>query len=117
MERGIADSISRSCRRSWRRGGIRLEVRCRSSPLHKFLFGFGTVFASGYVENVLVGAMLEEPIKENTDMKMKGSFFVAVGETKEEVIEELRRDVYSTGGVWDWEKVEVIPVSGLVDRW
>ena len=57
--------------------------------------------------------MLEEPIKENEEMKMKGSFFLAVGETKEEVVEELRRDIYWRAGVWDLERVEVIPVSGL----
>lgn len=39
---------------------------------------------------------------------------LASAETREEVVEQLRRDTYFTSGVWDWDKVVVYPVSGLV---
>jgi hypothetical protein len=37
-----------------------------------------------------------------------GSTIVAVAETKEQVIEDLKKDIYYTSGVWDIEKVSVL---------
>ena len=34
---------------------------------------------------------------------------IARASSKEEVIEELKKDVYTTAGIWDWEKVCVFP--------
>lgn len=42
---------------------------------------------------------------------MKGSVVLASAETREEVMELLRSDVYATSGTWDLEKVVVYPVS------
>lgn len=53
----------------------------------------------------LVGATLEEPPKEGEALKINGSCMIAHAATKEEVIEQLKLDVYSSSGVWDWEKV------------
>jgi hypothetical protein len=55
--------------------------------------------------------MLEEPIKEGDTAppKMKGSAMLVGARTKEEVVERLKKDVYVTGNVWDWEKVQIIP--------
>lgn len=36
---------------------------------------------------------------------------LALAESKEDVIQQLKKDVYSTSGVWDWDKVQVHPVS------
>jgi hypothetical protein len=36
---------------------------------------------------------------------------LASAETREEVVEQLRRDTYFRSGVWDWEKVVIYPVS------
>jgi hypothetical protein len=49
-----------------------------------------------------LGAMLEEPIKEDDagPPKMKGSAMLCGAKTKEEVMERLKRDVYVTGEVW-----------------
>lgn len=55
------------------------------------------------------GAFLEEPIKEGETPKMKGSAMLIRANTKEEVIERLKNDVYVKGGVWDWDKVQVLP--------
>ena len=41
-------------------------------------------------------------------MKIKGSALIVRGDTKEEVIEFLKKDIYSTSGVWDWEKVSLV---------
>lgn len=53
----------------------------------------------------LIGATLDEAPKEGEALKINGSCMIAHAATKEEVIEELKRDVYTSGGVWDWEKV------------
>lgn len=36
---------------------------------------------------------------------------LALAESREEVIQQLQKDIYSTSGVWEWEKVQVHPVS------
>lgn len=38
-------------------------------------------------------------------MKINGSCFIAHATTKEEVMVELKNDVYAKGEVWDFEKV------------
>ncbi len=38
-------------------------------------------------------------------MKMKGSVLLALAETKEELLENLKEDIYVKSGVWDLEKV------------
>ena len=36
---------------------------------------------------------------------MAGSVLVAVAESKSEVIQRLKDDLYTSEGVWDWDKV------------
>lgn len=48
--------------------------------------------------------MLDEPIKEGQGPKINGSIMMAIAETKEEVLEKLKKDVYAKD-VWDFEKV------------
>lgn len=36
---------------------------------------------------------------------------LAVAESKEEVLEVLKKDIYCTSGVWDWGKVQIHAVS------
>lgn len=38
-------------------------------------------------------------------MKMLGSAMLAWASSKEEVLEKLKKDVYTENRVWDWEKV------------
>jgi len=54
---------------------------------------------------VLGGATLDEPIKEGSGPKINGSIMMAVADTKEEVMEKLKKDVYYSGEVWDTSKV------------
>lgn len=51
------------------------------------------------------GASLDEPIKEGSGPKINGSIMMAVADSKEEVLEKLKQDVYWTSGVWDTNKV------------
>ena len=44
-------------------------------------------------------------------MKISGSAILANAVSKEEVLEVLKRDVYSTSGIWDWSKVQIYPVT------
>lgn len=62
--------------------------------------------------------MLEEPIKEGDSgpPKMKGSAMLIGAKTREEVIERLKKDVYVQEGVWDVEKVEIIPFKSALRK-
>ena len=51
------------------------------------------------------GASLDEPIIEGEGPKINGSIMVAVANTKEEVLEKIKSDIYATSGVWDESKV------------
>ncbi|KAF2201998.1 hypothetical protein GQ43DRAFT_393060 [Delitschia confertaspora ATCC 74209] len=64
------------------------------------------------------GAMLEEPIKEGTSgpPKMKGSCMLIGADTKEQVLERLKKDVYVEGKVWDWERVQIIPFKSALRK-
>ncbi|KAA6414427.1 MAG: hypothetical protein FRX48_01176 [Lasallia pustulata] len=53
------------------------------------------------------GALLDEAPKEGGGLKINGSVMLAVAESKEEVLEVLKKDIYCTSGVWDWGKVQI----------
>ncbi|KAL9108645.1 MAG: hypothetical protein Q9227_006591 [Pyrenula ochraceoflavens] len=57
----------------------------------------------------LGGAMLAEQPKEGEQAKMEGSVMLVRANTREEVVERLKTDVYTTSGVWDMEKTQIIP--------
>lgn len=52
---------------------------------------------------VLGGASLDEPVKEGEGPKINGSVMMAFAESKEEVLEKLKADIYYKE-VWDVEK-------------
>jgi hypothetical protein len=62
--------------------------------------------------------MLEEPIQEGDTgpPKMKGSAMLIGARTREEVLERVRKDVYVEGGVWDVEKVQIIPFRSALRK-
>lgn len=39
---------------------------------------------------------------------------VAYAETREEVLEKLKSDVYSKSEVWDWSKVQIYPFKSAI---
>jgi uncharacterized protein len=51
------------------------------------------------------GATLDEPPKDGEALKINGSCLIAHATTKDEVMAELKKDVYAKGEVWDFEKV------------
>ena len=52
-----------------------------------------------------LGALLEEVPEEGGPLKINGSTLVCVAASKEEIIEILKKDIYSESGVWDFSKV------------
>jgi hypothetical protein len=86
--------------------------------------GYGAVRRCFYptlicgLANAQLGAMLEEPVKEgdSSPPRMKGSAMLIGAKTREEVLERVKRDVYVEGGVWDVEKVQVIPFKSAIRK-
>ncbi|KAL9104605.1 MAG: hypothetical protein Q9163_000470 [Psora crenata] len=62
------------------------------------------------------GALLEEPVKEGNDLKIGGSFLLARADTKEDVIQALKADVYTTADVWNWNKIKIYPIKSAFVR-
>lgn len=48
---------------------------------------------------------MSEVPKEGETPKILGSVMLAYAASKEEVMEDLKSDVYSENEVWDWSKV------------
>lgn len=55
------------------------------------------------------GAVLTEvpADDEPASLQFAGSTMIATAESKEEVLELLRKDIYAQSGVWDVEKVSL----------
>ncbi|KAJ9642446.1 hypothetical protein H2199_004827 [Coniosporium tulheliwenetii] len=62
------------------------------------------------------GAFLSELPKEGEQPKLAGSAMIAVGESREEVVEMLKKDVYTREGVWDWDKVQMWPFKTAIRK-
>jgi len=82
-----------------------LEQRMKVRPNH--LSGLKPRVEDGFW--TFGGAFLEEVPKEGEGPKIKGSIMLALAESKEEVLKELKKDTYTTSGVWDWDKVQIYP--------
>ncbi|KAL9063605.1 MAG: hypothetical protein Q9157_008160 [Trypethelium eluteriae] len=57
----------------------------------------------------LGGAYFHPREESEAPLQVRGSVVIACAESKEEVVEVLKRDVFTTSGVWDWGKVEIYP--------
>lgn len=57
------------------------------------------------------GGIFESHPVEGQALNFKGSVVVYTGENSEEVHDIIKSDIYATSGVWDLEKVQIIPVS------
>jgi uncharacterized protein YciI len=64
----------------------------------------------------LVGAMLHTPLKDGEPPQATGSAMLIGAKTREEVVERLQKDVYVKDGVWDWEKVQIIPFRSAIRK-
>lgn len=47
---------------------------------------------------------------EGETPSFKGSAVMYLAESKEEVIELMKKDIYTVSGVWDVENAQIIPV-------
>lgn len=61
----------------------------------------------------LLGALLASPTTPPSPLPITGSFLIGRATTREEILDRLKADVYTPAGVWDWGKVQIIPVSLL----
>jgi len=82
-----------------------LETRMKIRPDH--LKGLAPRVEDGFWK--MGGAFLEEVPKEGDSLKIQGSAMVALASSKEEVLEELKKDVYSKNQVWDFSKIQIYP--------
>jgi hypothetical protein len=57
------------------------------------------------------GALFNETPQGDDPSKwdFMGSTLVCWAESKEEIIEELKKDIYTKSGVWDLDKVQIYP--------
>ncbi|TID15692.1 Dimeric alpha-beta barrel [Venturia nashicola] len=64
---------------------------------------------------LLGGAFFSDVPKEGERLPpIIGSAMLAHAETKEEVLEKLKKDVYSESEVWDWSKVQIYPFKSAI---
>ena len=71
---------------------------------------------TGIALTIFQGAMLEEHPKDGEPPKMKGSAMLIGANTREEVVERLKKDPYVKGQVWNWEKVQIIPFKSALRK-
>ncbi|KAI1439275.1 hypothetical protein GGR50DRAFT_690619 [Xylaria sp. CBS 124048] len=83
----------------------RLEVRAQH------LIGAKELSDKGFVKTG--GAIFNEKPEGNDASKFSfyGSTIICEAESKEEVIEALRQDIYSKSGVWDVENAQIWPAK------
>ncbi|KAL7273483.1 hypothetical protein RUND412_003658 [Rhizina undulata] len=77
-----------------------LERRLKVRPDH--LKGVKRLAAEGFF--TFGGVMFDDVPQEGQTPSFKGSIMLALGNTKEEVVEVLKKDIYTTSNVWDWDK-------------
>ncbi|KAH8911681.1 hypothetical protein BR93DRAFT_921654 [Coniochaeta sp. PMI_546] len=83
----------------------RLEVRPTHFANLKPLIENGTFQMGGAV-------LTEVPADdEPSSLQFAGSTIIAVAESKEEVLEILKKDVYAQTGVWDVENTQIWPLK------
>ncbi|KAK9425248.1 putative Ycii-related domain protein [Seiridium unicorne] len=67
---------------------------------------------SGFL--VFGGPYFSEKCTKEGESAMIGSVLVAVAETKDDVINRLKKDRYTELKVWDWDKVQIYPFNSTV---
>ena len=91
---------------------FRIPPRPLSIARASFCFSRYQKISSAVVTDIpLAGAILDEPLRADEGPKIKGSVMLASADTEAEVVEQLKQDTYFKSGVWDWDKVQILPVS------
>ncbi|KAF2840818.1 hypothetical protein M501DRAFT_930413 [Patellaria atrata CBS 101060] len=91
-------------------GGLERRLKVRQQHLSELPNGVDEDFW------LFGGAFLESPPVEGETPKMKGSVMLAQAESKEALLKRLKEDVYTTGEVWDWDKVTVYPFKSALRK-
>jgi hypothetical protein len=65
---------------------------------------------------VLGGAFMKDTWKDGETPPMMGSAMIYVAETKKQVLERMRIDIYTTSGVWDMDKVQIWPFRSAIRK-
>ncbi|KAI9371568.1 hypothetical protein BJX61DRAFT_21023 [Aspergillus egyptiacus] len=84
----------------------RVEVRPKHLERVKPLVEAGKV--------VVGGAMLNAHPAEGETPSFKGSMMMVVADTEKEAWEIIKKDIYTTEGVWDIDAAQVIPFKSAV---
>ncbi|KAL2206953.1 hypothetical protein CC79DRAFT_1370348 [Sarocladium strictum] len=79
----------------------------RKSVKGKHYEGIQPLISSGKL--VAGGAIFDTHPSEGQVPVFKGSVVVYTGEAQREILDIIKNDVYATSGVWDVEKVQIIP--------
>ncbi|KAM5342783.1 hypothetical protein ACJ41O_013749 [Fusarium nematophilum] len=87
-----------------------LETRKKVKPIH--YEGIKPLIASGTLP--AGGAIFEKHPVDGEPAQFKGSVVVYSAETAEQVREIIENDIYATSGVWDLEKVQILPYVAAV---
>lgn len=66
---------------------------------------------------MFIGATLAHPPVGDEQKPFNGSCIVAHAATREEVMEEIKKDVYATAGVWNLDGIIVYPVSLTLEHY
>ncbi|KAF4468152.1 YCII [Fusarium albosuccineum] len=82
-----------------------LEIRKKVKPIH--YEGIKPLIASGALP--AGGAIFEKHPVDGEPAQFKGSVVVYSAENVEQVRKIIQDDVYATSGVWDLEKVQILP--------
>ncbi|BFZ64628.1 hypothetical protein YB2330_005778 [Saitoella coloradoensis] len=82
----------------------RMAVRPQHIEAAKDLMADGKMSLGG-------GFFDHHPTPSETVPSFRGSALVYEAETKEEVLEIVKKDIYAREGVWDVSKIQVFPVK------
>ncbi|KAI3326788.1 hypothetical protein HD806DRAFT_488206 [Xylariaceae sp. AK1471] len=67
---------------------------------------------SGFL--VFGGPFSASPPKADAPPSMIGSVIVMVAGSKQEVVDRLKKDLYTAERVWDWEKIQIFPFKSTI---
>ncbi|KAH8698161.1 hypothetical protein GQ44DRAFT_633132 [Phaeosphaeriaceae sp. PMI808] len=61
------------------------------------------------------GPFLRKPSHDTLNEPL-GSMLLASAESADKVLEELKKDIYTREGIWDWEKVQIYPFRSTLRK-
>lgn len=61
--------------------------------------------------DLATGAILRDVPQPGESPEMCGSVVIARAESREEILQALRQDIYNTSGVWNLGQAQIYPVS------